>query len=166
MNKKYLTEEERKEAKRKSVREYYLRNKEKTLENKKQYREKNKKELQEKKNIYRKLQKEINPLYKITNSLRRNINNAFKRHMFSKNINTEKIIGCSFEEFKIHLESKFESWMTWENYGLYNGTEGYGWDIDHMIPLATAKTEEELLKLNHFNNLQPLCSFYNRIIKR
>jgi hypothetical protein len=55
--------------------------------------------------------------------------------------------------------------MIWDNYGLYNGTE-YGWDIDHIIPSSSAITEEELLKLNHFSNLQPLCSYFNRDIKR
>jgi len=166
MNKKYLTEEERKEAKRKSVREYYLKNKEKTLKKKKEYREKNKKKLQEKKNLYRKKQKEINPLYKLSNSLRRNINNAFKRYKFSKNLNTEKIVGCTFEEFKQYIESLWQPWMNWDNYGLYNGEPNYGWDIDHIIPLSTAITEDDIMKLNHYTNLQPLCSYTNRVIKK
>ena len=56
--------------------------------------------------------------------------------------------------------------MDWGNHGLYNGELDYGWDIDHIIPLSTATTEEELLKLNHFSNLQPLCSKINRDVKR
>lgn len=56
--------------------------------------------------------------------------------------------------------------MTWDNYGLYNGEPNYGWDIDHIIPTTTAFSEEELLKLNHYTNLQPLCSYINRVIKR
>lgn len=56
--------------------------------------------------------------------------------------------------------------MNWNNYGLYNGTEGYGWDIDHIEPLSNAKTEAELLKLWNFKNLQPLCSKVNRDIKK
>jgi hypothetical protein len=56
--------------------------------------------------------------------------------------------------------------MTWENRGLYNGELNYGWDIDHIIPLSSAKTEEEVKKLNHHTNLQPLCSKTNRDIKR
>jgi len=75
-------------------------------------------------------------------------------------------LGCSFEEFKIYLESKFEDWMTWENKGLYNGYLNYGWDIDHKIPISSATTEEEMIKLNHYTNLQPLCSYTNRYIKR
>ena len=49
----------------------------------------------------------------------------------------------------------------WENYGLYNGELNYGWDIDHIIPISTAKTEEEIIKLNHYTNLQPLWRFDN-----
>ncbi len=85
---------------------------------------------------------------------------------YSKNSKTFNILGCSFEDFKFYLESKFEPWMSWENYGLYNGESNYGWDIDHIIPSSSAKTEEELLVLNRFNNLQPLCSYQNRVIKR
>jgi hypothetical protein len=65
----------------------------------------------------------------------------------------------------MELESKFEIWMNWDNYGLYNGEFNYGWDIDHIMPLFSAKTEEDVLKLNHYTNLQPLCSKVNRHIK-
>jgi hypothetical protein len=60
----------------------------------------------------------------------------------------------------------FEDWMTWDNYGKYNGSEKFGWDVDHIIPKSSATTEEELLKLNHFSNLQPLCSYINRDVKK
>lgn len=39
--------------------------------------------------------------------------------------------------------------MTWENRGLYNGELNYGWDIDHIIPLSSVNSEEEIIKLNH-----------------
>ena len=82
-----------------------------------------------------------------------------------KNINTESILGCNFEEFKLYIESKFEDWMNWDNRGLYNGEFNCGWDIDHKIPVSIATTEEEIYKLNHYTNLQPLCSKYNREVK-
>ena len=34
------------------------------------------------------------------------------------------------------------------------------------VPLSLAKSEEELIKLNHYTNLQPLCSKINRDIKK
>jgi len=40
------------------------------------------------------------------------------------------------------------------------------WDIDHIIPLSAAETEEDIIRLNHHKNLQPLCSKVNRYIKR
>jgi hypothetical protein len=82
------------------------------------------------------------------------------------NRRTTEILGCTIEEFKTYLELKFEDWMNWNNKGLYNGTPNYGWDIDHIIQLATERTEEGIIKLNHYTNLQPLCSYVNRDIKR
>ena len=79
---------------------------------------------------------------------------------------THELLGCSLEEFKVYLESKFEPWMSWGNYGKYNGEYEYGWDIDHIIPVSSAQTEDDIIRLNHFTNLQPLCSKFNRVIKR
>lgn len=35
------------------------------------------------------------------------------------------------------------------------------WHLDHIIPLATAETEEEIIRLNHYTNFQPLWAFDN-----
>jgi hypothetical protein len=90
----------------------------------------------------------------------------FRNGGFTKKTRTYEILGCSFEEFKSHLESKFELWMNWENRGLYNGEVNYGWDLDHIIPISSAETEEDIIKLNHYTNLRPLCSYVNRVIKK
>ena len=84
---------------------------------------------------------------------------------YYKKSRTTEILNCSITDFKIYLESKFESWMTWDNYGRYNGELYYGWDIDHIIPISSANTEEDIILLNHYTNLQPLCSYTNRYIK-
>ena len=56
--------------------------------------------------------------------------------------------------------------MSWNNHGKYNKELNYGWDIDHIIPVSSATSEEQLIKLNHYSNLQPLCSKINRDIKK
>jgi HNH endonuclease len=56
--------------------------------------------------------------------------------------------------------------MNWENWGKYDGKINTSWDIDHIIPISSAVTEEDILKLNHYTNLQPLCSYVNRYIKK
>jgi hypothetical protein len=71
-----------------------------------------------------------------------------------------------YEYFIIHIERQFESWMTWDNYGKYNGEFRYGWDIDHIIPISSVKNKEEIININHYTNLQPLCSKINREIKK
>jgi hypothetical protein len=45
--------------------------------------------------------------------------------------------------------------MTWNNYS------HDGWHIDHIVPLSSAKTEEDVIKLCHYSNLQPLWSIDN-----
>lgn len=135
-------------------------------ENHKIYYLNNKERLKEKNYEWHKQKVKTDVLYNLTKKARAMISISFKRNGFTKKSRTYEILGCSYEELKIYIESKFESWMTWENRGLYNGELQYGWDIDHIIPLSSAETEEELIRLNHFTNLQPLCSKVNRDIKR
>jgi hypothetical protein len=116
---------------------------------------------------YQRDRKANDPLYKLSANLRNRITETFNYKGIRKPKKTEDILGCTIEEFMVYLESKFEPWMTWDNRG---GQTVKGpnesWDIDHIIPISTAQTEEELIKLNHYTNLQPLCSYHNRFIKR
>ena len=109
------------------------------------------------------------PIYKLKISFSRRLNRFLKRGGCNKSPNKSYYLdklGCSFEELKTYLESKFEDWMTWENYGKYNGELNYGWDLDHIIPLSKAMTENDIYRLSHYTNLQPLCSRTNRDIKK
>jgi hypothetical protein len=107
-----------------------------------------------------------NKLYRIKNSIRTSIGRSIRMKGYVKNNKTSDILGVDFNGFYIYLESKFEDWMTWDNYGKYNGEFNYGWDIDYIIPIILGITEDDIIKLNHYTNLQPLCSKVNRDIKK
>ena len=146
--------------------DYYFNNKELIKEKHHEYYINNKESLRETRNNYHKNRLKNDTLYRFKCKIKKMINKKIKDFGFNKSKGTIEILGCSFEEFKLYLESKFEPWMTWENKGLYNGEFNYGWDIDHIIPLSSAETEEDIIRLNHYTNLQPLCSKINRDIKR
>ena len=111
--------------------------------------------------------RKTDPLFKLRTNLRKNIGRSLKREGFKKICKTMTILGTDYKTFKEYLEGLWEPWMSWDNYGLYKkDTFNYGWDIDHIIPTCTAKTKEELYKLNHYTNLKPLCSKVNRDIKK
>ena len=135
-------------------------------EKQKLYRERNKEKIQSYHRNYVKERKKNDSLYKLKFNTKVLINNIIKNRGFIKKNKTHEIIGCSYEDFKKYLESKFEPWMSWDNYGLYNGIGNYGWDLDHIIPISSAITENDVIKLNHYTNLQPLCSFINRNVKK
>lgn len=156
---------------------YYNGNKEKRSLQNKEYRINNKIILRkksaeyseankDKRRNYEKVKKQTDSNYKLKAVIRTSVSRSIRKLGFSKHEKTRNILECSFEYFKAHIESKFEPWMNWDNYGKFNGYPNHGWDIDHVLPLSSAKTEKDILKLNHYTNLQPLCSYINRIIKK
>jgi len=156
--------EEEKERLKISKKKSYERNKHRYRE----HYESNKEKFRENRRNNHKIRMETDVVYRLKHGFTRRLNKSLKRGNFvkSKSVPLLESIGCTFEEFKMYLESKFEPWMSWENYGLYNGEFNHGWDIDHMIPVSSALTEEDVIKLNHYTNLQPLCSKINRDLKR
>lgn len=110
--------------------------------------------------------KRQDPIFKMSQSIRSRLSVWLKGKRLMKSKRTEEILGCSFYEFKQYIESKFEPWMTWENYGKYNGEKNHGWHLDHIIPICSAITIDDIMRLNHYTNLQPLCSYLNMYVKR
>ena len=123
---------------------YYIENTEKRQLYHKKWGEKNKEYLKE----YQKNRRETDPLFKMSGNLRSRTYEAFKNNGYKKNTKTENTLGASYETVKQHLQSQFTEGMEWSNQGL--------WHIDHIIPLASASSLEELIKLCHYKNLQPL----------
>lgn len=93
-----------------------------------------------------------NPILRLQGNLRNMINTSFRRKGLRKSMKLEKICCCSMQELVNHLISTYES----------NYNEKWNWDfvknvhIDHIKPLATAKTEEDVIELCHYKNLQLL----------
>jgi len=110
----------------------------------KEYTKKHKKEI----NRYLLIKRKTNINFKLTCYLRHRINMALKGN--PKLSTTMKLVGCSIDKLKNHLESKFQPGMSFSNYGK--------WHIDHIIPCARfdlIKASEQR-KCFHYTNLQPL----------
>lgn len=166
-----------KERLKKWNKEYYQKNKESIIkrsteyreenkEKRKKYREENKEKINEQRREYYRKRRGTDALFKIKERIAGLIRKSIKRDGYTKKTNTYTILGCSYEDFKEHIESQFEDWMSWDNYGIYNGKEKCGWDFDHIVPVSSAQCEEDVYKLNHYSNIQPLCSYINRDVKR
>lgn len=147
---------------------YYLANqhklKEKSKINRKEYYKNNSKDIIFKSKMYNKINSEkINKkikerkftdnLFKLKCNIRSLISISIKKQGYTKKSKSNKILGCSFEEFKIYLQNKFIEGMTWKNQG--------EWHLDHIYPISLAKDEEHLIQLNHYTNFQPLWAVDN-----
>jgi hypothetical protein len=173
------------EANKESIKAYREANRDKIAENKKAYREANRDKLAEYDKAYRKENRDklaeynkeyhkayyednkeqinentrerrkTDPIFKLKLNLRRSSNNAWKGQ--AKTETTEKLLGCSYNDFKDYIEYQFVGNMSWNNYGDV-------WHIDHIIPLAVIEdvAQEELISsLCHYSNLQPLFACHN-----
>jgi hypothetical protein len=119
-------------------REYRSKNKDKERENNRRAYEK------------RKLRRVTDTNFKLAASLRNRLNLAIKGNYKSGSAVGD--LGCSIEEFKAYMESKFKPGMTWDNWSKT------GWNIDHIEPLFKfdLTDADQLKKACHYTNLQPL----------
>lgn len=134
-NKKYY-QEHSEQLKQKSS-EWYQNNKEKSLE--RSY-------------AYNKKRRLIDPSFRVSRNLRCRLHNALRSQRALKSGLSFDLIGCSLSFFMKYLEEKFDSEMTWGNYGQD------GWHIDHIKPCSKFNLldEEEQKLCFHYLNLQPL----------
>lgn len=146
---KYRSSEKYKETRKKycSTQEYKAKVKE--YENRPEIKEKRNQRV---KKTYKK-RYDTQTLFKLKVVLRNRLYEVLKRYKFSKKSSIFKYLGCDVQFLKSHLESKFKENMSWDNYG--------EWHIDHIIPLSSAQNEDELYKLCHYTNLQPLWAIEN-----
>lgn len=95
-------------------------------------------------------------LDRVCRNLRRRLKNFMQKRGFKKSEKTCNVIGCTWEDLKRHLENN--------PYNYKVACEDL--DTDHIIPISSAKTEEDAYKLTHYSNLQLLPKTYNQHIKR
>lgn len=139
---------------KKREREAYQRRKHVAVERQKQYYRETK---PERLKYYAKYQRErtkYDPVYALCKLVRRRISLAFSKGGYQKESRTQEMLGCDYEYLRQHLERQFLRGMSWEN-------RGSEWHIDHIIPLASAKTKEEMMALCHFTNLRPMWALEN-----
>lgn len=151
MSKRYY--EENKEKILTNQKEHFQSNKDRIRETKRIYYLKNKDKILKNKSNYIKKRKKDDKLYHLTISIRSLIKSSFRRKKFNSK-RTLDIIGCSYLEFKLYIESLFKDGMTWENYG--------DWHLDHKIPISWATDESDIIRLNHYTNFQPMWAFDNQ----
>lgn len=132
---------------RKFKKETTRKTKEEIAKQRKEYREKNKEKIREYSKKY-KIRKRKEPIFRI----RKALYNRLRYSVVSKSGHTMDLLGCDINFFLQYLESKFQSGMSWENYGIH------GWHIDHIRPCASFNllNEDEQKACFHYTNLQPL----------
>jgi len=130
----------------------YLQNREKHIQKAKQWRKNNKDRYRELSRKYKK---------KPIERAKRNLRNRLKELLVNKETSYDGSVGCTRKELASYLESKFQSGMSWDNYG--KGDKF--WVIDHIKPLALfdLTDREQRHAANHYTNLQPLWSLHNEL---
>jgi hypothetical protein len=133
---------------RKKDRDNYNENSIKQRDRVKKYRTENSDKVLEtqKKSLKKRYQKD--PILRLSHNVRCRVYQFLKIKNITKKNSTFELVGCKPNELKEHLEKNFVDNMSWDNYGK--------WHIDHIIPLSSANNEQEIYKLCHYTNLQPL----------
>ena len=93
------------------------------------------------------------PMHKLMVINRVYLDQLIKRTKYLKIGSCKEYLGAEPTMVKAHIEKQFQPGMTWNNHG--------EWHIDHVIPLSSAKNEQELKRLFHYTNLQPLWKLDN-----
>ena len=113
--------------------------------------QKNKKQIQIRK--YKRLKEDH--IFRLKELVRSRIQSGLRHHVkgTKKSMKSIMYLGCSYQDYMVYLEKKFNKGMNWSNMG-----GKYGWQIDHIKPLAKFDLSKKKDQLNAFNykNTQPM----------
>ena len=131
----------------------------------KNYRENNREHRNAWEREWRKHKRATDPTFRLKDCVRVSINSGLNRTEGSKQgQKTFDMLPYTPEELKEHIESQFEDWMTWDNWGIATH-ERKTWNIDHIIPQSLLPYEslehENFHRCWALENLQPLETFEN-----
>ena len=138
--------------------QYNINNRNKIREQQRQWRAQNREHCKQYRKSRRHLDREYwrnrranDPMFRIKNNLRNRLNSILKK----KTVSATKLVGCTWEELRTHIENQFQDGMTWDNYG--------EWHIDHIKPISLFNLldTEEVKQACHYTNLQPLWAADN-----
>jgi hypothetical protein len=102
---------------------------------------------------YEKNRKATDKVYDMKKRVRRQILTTLARKGYTKKSRSYEILGTDYDSFIKYIEDQFVEGMSWDNRKI--------WDLDHIIPISFAQTEEDIIKLNHYTNFRPLWSIEN-----
>ena len=142
MDSKRQYRKDNQEQVRRYKKEYYHKNKDSILKYNKEY-----------KKGYHQRRLLTDTVYKMKYIVRNLIRCSLWKRGYTKKSRTYKILGLQYRDFKLYMERQFVEGMSWDNHGK--------WHIDHIIPIASAQSEDDVLRLNHYTNLQPLWAADN-----
>lgn len=135
--------------------------KDRAKEYNKQYKKNNKEKISERMRRYnrKKYHEDYkhDPKFRIENAICSNIYHSLKGNKNGRK--WEDLVGYTVDELKNHLESLWEPWMSWDNYGIYKPDGPKVWQIDHIVPKSwfnyTSYEDEEFKLCWSLKNLQP-----------
>lgn len=158
--KEYRNTDKYKEYQRKYQKEYRKTHKEDSREYYKEYTKTDKHKKKRNKRLKKK--RDADPKFRLDGIMATTISKALRGKKAGRK--WEELVGYSVEDLMIHLESKFEPWMNWDNYGVYE--EGkFKWHIDHIKPKSlfnyTYPEDKEFKECWALKNLQPLEAIEN-----
>ena len=154
--------------------ENYYKNKEQYSDYGKTYYKLNKSKRLNYQNVYSKIRRKIDPTFRLRQNISSSIRSAIKNTGNKKKGSIVNKLPYKMQELKDHLEKQFETWMTWENYGIYNrivwndnDQTTWTWQIDHIIPHSTfyyiSMDEAQFQKCWALENLRPYSAKQNFI---
>lgn len=146
----------------------------KLKESRKIYRENNKESLKIRHRNYKINRKLNDPSFKLRDVVSVSIRISLKNKDLKKIGSAWENLPYTPQELKSHIEAKFEPWMNWNNWGLYNcktwddnNPSTWKWNLDHIIPHSkfayTSITDDDFKKCWALDNLRPLSAKQNVI---